>query len=132
MIKLTNVNKMFHSVEPVHALAEVSFHVKNANWVTVLGPSGSGKTTLLNVISGMEQIDSGDMDVDGQSLLSISAAELQDFRRNTIGYIFQDYRLFDQFSVIDNVMLPQVPYRSRKDIEITAHTLLQRLNMGTG
>ncbi|SDZ42372.1 putative ABC transport system ATP-binding protein [Evansella caseinilytica] len=79
MIKLTNVNKMFHSVEPVHALAEVSFHVKNANWVTVLGPSGSGKTTLLNVISGMEQIDSGDMDVDGQSLLSISAAELQIF-----------------------------------------------------
>ena len=104
-------------------------HAQRGDWISVLGPSGSGKTTLLNVIGGMESPSRGIVTVNGQKLTNISDQDLQTFRRETIGFVFQHYRLFDQYTVLENVMLPQWPYQPRKQIEQKAEKILRQLQM---
>ncbi|WP_062356121.1 ABC transporter ATP-binding protein [Bacillus kwashiorkori] len=129
-IQLEDATVTFKGVEPIHALKAVSFSVNEGEWINILGPSGSGKTTLLNVIGGMLQLSSGSIVVDGKNLSQLKNDDLQSYRRTIIGYIFQDYRLFDQYTVLENVMLPQWPYQPRKVIEEKAKTILQQLQMG--
>ncbi|MGE8205163.1 ABC transporter ATP-binding protein [Heyndrickxia sp. NPDC080065] len=129
MIKLEKASVTYHGNHTVHALKEASIRIKKGEWVSILGPSGSGKTTLLNVIGGMEKLSDGMIEVNNQNLTAISEKELQEYRRNKIGYIFQNYRLFDQFSVLENVMIPQWPYQPRNKIENKAISLLQQLQM---
>lgn len=116
-IELKNANKAFGNNYAVQALNNVSLSVDKGEWLTIMGPSGSGKTTLLNIIGGMEKLDDGKVEIDGQLLSSFSEDELQEFRRNTIGFIFQHYQLFEQYSVLENVMIPQWPYKPYAIIE---------------
>lgn len=128
-IKLNNVSVSFEAPVRVIALNDISISINKGDWLTVLGPSGSGKTTLLNIIGGLETITSGEVAIEGVLLNELSKKSLQSFRRNTVGYIFQDYRLFEQFSVIENIMLPQLPYRPRKELEIRAEETLEMVKM---
>ena len=129
MIEISNGQLIFKSHHSVQALKDVSFSIEKGDWITILGPSGSGKTTLLNVIGGTEQLTEGNVEVSGQDLKNLSDASLQEFRRNTIGYIYQDFRLFNQYSVLENVMMPQWPYLPRKELEQKAKGLLDQLQM---
>ncbi|WP_112182000.1 ABC transporter ATP-binding protein [Paraliobacillus zengyii] len=128
-IKLHNTSITFDGVEKVEALKNISLTIEDKECLAILGPSGSGKTTLLNVIGGMLPLTSGEIHIDGQAIHELKASELQTFRRTKIGYIFQDYRLFDQFTVLENVMLPQWPYDSKDTIEIKARALLKELQI---
>ncbi|MBP3041774.1 ABC transporter ATP-binding protein [Bacillaceae bacterium Marseille-Q3522] len=103
--------------------------IEKGEWINILGPSGSGKTTLLNVIGGMEHLSTGSIEVNEKNLSSLSESKLQLYRRTTIGYIFQDYRLFDQYTVLENVMLPQWPYEPRKTLAEKAKTVLAQIHM---
>ena len=129
-IELKNANKAFGNNYAVQALNNVSLSVDKGEWLTIMGPSGSGKTTLLNIIGGMEKLDDGKVEIDGQLLSSFSEDELQEFRRNTIGFIFQHYQLFEQYSVLENVMIPQWPYKPYAIIEEQAKKILSQLHMG--
>lgn len=129
-IELKNANKAFGNNYAVQALNNVSLSVDKGEWLTIMGPSGSGKTTLLNIIGGMEKLDDGKVEIDGQLLSSFSEDELQEFRRNTIGFIFQHYQLFEQYSVLENVMIPQWPYKPYAIIEEQAKKILFQLHMG--
>lgn len=129
MIKIEDGQLIFKSHHPVQALKDISFSVEKGEWITILGPSGSGKTTLLNVIGGTEQLTDGNVEVSGQDLKGLSNASIQEFRRNTIGYIYQDFRLFNQYSVLENVMMPQWPYLPKKELEQKAKGLLNQLQM---
>ena len=129
-IELKNANKAFGNNYAVQALNNVSLSVDKGEWLTIMGPSGSGKTTLLNIIGGMEKLDDGKVEIDGQLLSSFSEDELQKFRRNTIGFIFQHYQLFEQYSVLENVMIPQWPYKPYATIEEQAKKILSQLHMG--
>jgi len=129
-IELKNATVIFQSIEPVYALQNVTLSVEKGEWISILGPSGSGKTTLLNVIAGLLPLTSGSIQVDGGDLSEYGQDELQEYRREKIGFIFQDYRLFDQFTVLENTMLPQWPYQPKKLIREKAEAVLERLGMG--
>jgi putative ABC transport system ATP-binding protein len=130
-IKMENVFVTFnrHSNSTVHALNGISLEVKKGEWLNILGPSGSGKTTLLNVIGGMIKPTEGEIQIEGDLLTDFSSNQLQEYRRNRIGYIFQDYRLFDQYTVLENVMIPQWPYMDKKELEKKSVKVLEKLQM---
>lgn len=92
----------------VQALKDVSFSVEKGEFIAVMGESGSGKTTLLNIIAALDRPDSGDVLLEGKSLSGIAEKELAAFRRDNIGFLFQDFNLLDTFNVRDNILLPLV------------------------
>ena len=99
----------------VQALTDVTFTVEEGEYVAIMGESGSGKTTLLNILAALDKPTSGDVLLDGKSLPSISERQLAAFRRDHLGFVFQDFNLLDTFSIQDNILLPLVlagtPYR---------------------
>lgn len=96
----------------VQALKEVSFSVEKGEFIAVMGESGSGKTTLLNILAALDRPGSGDVLLEGKSLSGIAEKELAAFRRDNLGFVFQDFNLLDTFSVRDNILLPLVLKRT--------------------
>ncbi len=92
----------------VQALDGVSFEVEKGEYVAVMGESGSGKTTLLNILAALDRATSGEVTVDGKDLSKIKDDEISAFRRDNLGFVFQDFNLLDNFSVKDNILLPLV------------------------
>lgn len=90
----------------VRALAGVSFKMQKGEFTAVMGPSGSGKTTLLNVISTIEPLSSGKIIVDDLPVSAMSEDELTTFRRDRLGFVFQEYNLLDTLTVEENIALP--------------------------
>ncbi|MGD8394773.1 MAG: ABC transporter ATP-binding protein [Candidatus Eiseniibacteriota bacterium] len=88
---------------PVTAVDAVDLTIERGEFTAITGPSGSGKTTLLNLISGLDGLTSGEIWLDGRRLSAMSGAELSDFRRDHIGFVFQAYNLIPVLSVAENV-----------------------------
>lgn len=96
----------------VQALKDVNFSVEKGEFIAVMGESGSGKTTLLNILAALDRPGSGDVLLEGKSLSGIAEKELAAFRRDNLGFVFQDFNLLDTFSVRDNILLPLVLKRT--------------------
>lgn len=92
----------------VQALSEVSFSVETGEYVAIMGESGSGKTTLLNILAALDKPTSGKVFLDGKDLTVIKEREIAAFRRDNLGFVFQDFNLLDTFSLKDNIFLPLV------------------------
>ena len=92
----------------VQALTDVHFSVEQGEYVAVMGESGSGKTTLLNILAALDKPTKGDVILDGKALSKISDRELAAFRRQNLGFVFQDFNLLDNFTLRDNIFLPLV------------------------
>jgi putative ABC transport system ATP-binding protein len=92
----------------VQALSNVSFSVEPGEYVAIMGESGSGKTTLLNILASLDKPTSGEVLLNGKSILAISEKEISAFRRESLGFVFQDFNLLDTFSIQDNIFLPLV------------------------
>jgi putative ABC transport system ATP-binding protein len=90
----------------VRALAGVDLTVRRGEMVAIMGPSGCGKTTLLNCLSGLDEIDEGDILVEGVSLASMSDRERTDYRARHMGFVFQFYNLMPVLNAVENVELP--------------------------
>lgn len=90
----------------VKAVDDITLQVEKGEFVAIVGTSGSGKTTLLNLMGGLDYADSGEVIVDGQSLLNMNEEERTVFRRRKIGFIFQNYNLISMLNVYKNVTLP--------------------------
>ena len=90
----------------VQALSNVNFSVEKGEFVAIMGESGSGKTTLLNILATLDKPTSGEILLDGKSLVHISDKEVSAFRRKNLGFVFQDFNLMDSLSVKENIMLP--------------------------
>jgi len=105
-IEVRRLAKDYTGGVTVHALADVSFTVLPGEVVALTGPSGSGKTTLLNLIGGLDEPTSGDILIDGRSIVSLSDSERTKMRRSMIGFIFQFFNLLPTMSALDNVALP--------------------------
>lgn len=90
------------------ALRDVSFDVPEGEFVAIMGASGSGKTTLLNIIASLDKPTEGDVVLEGRNLREIGDREISAFRRDNLGFVFQDFNLLDTFSVKDNILLPLV------------------------
>ena len=92
----------------VEALKNVNFSVEEGEFVAIMGESGSGKTTLLNIIAALDKPTSGSVLLAGRELSEIKDAELSNFRRDNLGFVFQEFNLLDTFTVEDNIYLPLV------------------------
>lgn len=92
----------------VEALRSVSFSVEPGEYVAIMGESGSGKTTLLNILAALDKPTSGTVLLNGKNIVSINGKEIAAFRRDNLGFIFQDFNLLDNFSLKDNILLPLV------------------------
>lgn len=92
----------------VEALKSVSFQVEAGEYVAVMGESGSGKTTLFNILAALDRPTAGTVRVDGQDLSKIRESEAATFRRDNLGFVFQEFNLLDAFTLEDNIYLPLV------------------------
>lgn len=92
----------------VEALRNVNFSVEQGEYVAVMGESGSGKTTLLNILAAIDKPTSGSVVLDGKPLSGIKDADIASFRRDNLGFVFQDFNLLDTFTLEDNIYLPLV------------------------
>ena len=92
----------------VQALSDVTFQVEEGEYVAIMGESGSGKTTLLNILAALDKPTSGSVFLDGKELSKIKESDLAAFRRDNLGFVFQDFNLLDTFTLEDNIYLPLV------------------------
>ena len=99
----------------VTALKNVNFSVEEGEYVAIMGESGSGKTTLLNILAALDKPTGGAVLLGGRDITQISESRLAQFRRDNLGFVFQDFNLLDTFSLEDNIYLPlvlaNVPYK---------------------
>lgn len=111
MMQVCDVTKTYTSKygsQKIQALKGVTFTVEKGEFVAIMGESGSGKTTLLNIIAALDSVSSGKVIMDGAELSSVSEKELASFRRNNLGFVFQEFNLLDTFTLKDNILLPLV------------------------
>ncbi|WP_124098416.1 ABC transporter ATP-binding protein [Ruminococcus sp. Marseille-P6503] len=92
----------------VRALSNVSFTVEEGEYVAIMGESGSGKTTLLNILAALDKPTKGSVILEGRVLSKIKDKEISAFRRDNLGFVFQDFNLLDTFTLEDNIYLPLV------------------------
>lgn len=107
ILDVQNVTKYYGSGTVVtKALDGISFTVENGDFTAIMGASGSGKSTLLNVIATIDRVSSGGIIVEGKNLANLSEKKLSEFRRDKIGFVFQEYNLLDTLTVGENITLP--------------------------
>lgn len=100
----------------MQVLNDISLSVKKGNMCVILGPSGSGKSTLLNVIGGLDTADSGTVSINGRTITGLSPEALSDYRRDTLGFVFQFYNLIPDLTVRENIQVCQ--YLSKTPLSI--------------
>ncbi len=111
ILEVKNLRKIYTTRfgdNKVQALSNVSFTVEPGEYVAIMGESGSGKTTLLNILAALDKPTSGKVLLEGKSLSTVKEREISAFRRDNLGFVFQDFNLLDTFSLQDNIFLPLV------------------------
>ncbi len=107
ILKVSHVSKIYgNKKQSFEALKDVHFTVDKGEFVAIMGPSGSGKTTLLNVISSIDNVTRGTIEINGQDITRMSNKQLSYFRKKDVGFIFQDYNVLHTLTVRENIMLP--------------------------
>lgn len=125
LVELHNVSKTYnHAAAPVHALADASLQIVEREFVALMGPSGSGKSTILSILGAMNPPTSGRVVVDGLDIYGLSVERLADFRREYLGFVFQQLFLVPYLTAVENVMLPlaaaRIPNRRQRDMATDA------------
>jgi len=111
LLSVSNLKKIYitrFGGTQVQALTNVTFSVEQGEYVAIMGESGSGKTTLLNIIAALDKPTSGEVLLNGKNTVTIKESEISAFRRDNLGFVFQDFNLLDTFSLQDNIFLPLV------------------------
>ena len=108
----------------VEALKNVTFSVERGEYVAIMGESGSGKTTLLNILAALDKPTDGTVKLEGMDLSKVKESQMGTFRRDNLGFVFQDFNLMDSLSVKENIMLPVLlDKKEQKECEEKAETL---------
>ncbi len=119
ILKVKNVEKYYGTKNSLtKAINDISFEVEKGEFVAIMGASGSGKTTLLNCISTIDKVTAGEIFVDGENITKLKGNKLNKFRRDKLGFIFQDFNLLDTLTGYENISLSlsiqNVPYSEQK------------------
>ena len=133
LLEIRHVKKIYTTRfggNQVTALRDVNFAVEDGEYVAIMGESGAGKTTLLNILAALDKPSSGEVLLDGHDITQISDKELSAFRRDHLGFVFQDFNLLDTFSLRDNIYLPLVlAGRPYKEMEARLLPIAERLGI---
>ncbi|MBD5182900.1 MAG: ABC transporter ATP-binding protein [Bacteroidales bacterium] len=106
MIRLTDINKTYPGVVPLHVLKDINLHISKGELVSIMGASGSGKSTLLNILGILDSYDSGEYILDGRLIKNLSENEAAFLRNHLIGFVFQSFNLINYKNALENVALP--------------------------
>ena len=118
LLKVDNVEKYYGNKDTMtKAIDQISFNVNKGEFVGIMGPSGSGKTTLLNCISTIDKVTTGSISINQQDITKLKAKALEDFRKDELGFIFQDFNLLDTLTAYENIALA-LTIQGRKPKEI--------------
>ena len=131
MIRLENINKLYEGdTYKIQALQDITLTIGEGEFVSIMGRSGSGKTTLLNIIGFLDTATSGTFLFGGKDVSHISGKNLWRYRRENIGFVFQNFALIDHNTVLENVILPlQAMNVSRREAVKKADRLLERMGI---
>lgn len=111
VLEVNGIKKIYRSrfgTNQVEALKNITFSVEKGEYIAIMGESGSGKTTLLNILAALDKPTAGTVMLEGQNLTGIKESAMATFRRDNLGFVFQEFNLLDTFSVEDNIFLPLV------------------------
>lgn len=131
-IKIEQLCKTYNpeSDFPVHAVDHLDLMIEQGEFVAVIGPSGSGKTTLLNMLGGIDSATSGKVSIDGNELTVMDEKKLIEFRRDNIGFIFQDYSLLPVLTAVENVeFVMQLQGHAEAECKQRAQDLLKKVGL---
>ncbi|WP_088073427.1 MULTISPECIES: ABC transporter ATP-binding protein [Bacillaceae] len=106
MLKIKKVSKVYEGKVAYRALTDIDLEIEKGEFVAIMGPSGSGKTTLLNIISTNDVPTTGEISIEGNNPHTLKKNDLAKFRRNELGFIFQDFNLLHTLTVEENIVLP--------------------------
>lgn len=128
MLEANNITKWFGDEDnKTYALKDVSIKVNYGEMLYIIGPSGSGKTTLLSIISGILKPNAGHVRIKDKNLWELSEDELAEFRLKTIGFVFQDFHLFNKLTIKENVEIPLI--LQKKTIDFSEKEAIKRLEI---
>jgi putative ABC transport system ATP-binding protein len=125
IMRTRNLTKIYDN--NTRALHDIDFTVMKGEWVSIMGPSGSGKTTLLNIIGGLDKPTEGSVKINGTEITTLNNRQLTQFRRENIGFIFQQFHLVPYLNALENVMLAQ--YFHSIVVEEDAVEVLERVGL---
>lgn len=133
ILEVSGVKKIYTSRfggNKVEALRDVSFEVEQGEYVAIMGESGSGKTTLLNILAALDKPTAGRVVLDGQDPSQVKENKIASFRRDNLGFVFQDFNLLDTFTLEDNIYLPLVlAGRSYQEMNAKLMPIAQKLEI---
>jgi lipoprotein-releasing system ATP-binding protein len=133
LLAVSGVSKEYPSPSgPLRILSDVSLNLEPGSAISVMGPSGSGKSTLLYILGGLESPSGGTVTLNGKDVYKLKDDELSAFRRDSVGFVFQDHCLLPQCTVLENVLIPTPASPSSKDpaVQARARTLLDAVGLG--
>ncbi len=118
MIKIKNLCKSYgQGQSKIDVLKNIDLEIEDGKIICILGPSGSGKSTLLNIIGGIETIDSGQVNICGENLSKMTKKDLESYRREKLGFVFQFYNLISDLNVLENIELGKYLAKNPLDID---------------
>ena len=119
ILSVENIEKYYGNKDNItKAIDNINFKVDKGEFVGIMGPSGSGKTTLLNCISTIDNVTTGSIVINGKDITKLKAKELEKFRRDELGFIFQDFNLLDTLTAYENIALAlTIQGKKPKDID---------------
>lgn len=131
MLTVKNLTKSFHQADhEITAVNDVSLTIHTGEFASIVGRSGSGKSTLLGLLGALDKPTSGSIDIDGSDIATMSDSKLIQYRRQSIGFVFQNYNLIPNLTAVENVMLPmEYAHTSRTERRERAQELLEKVGI---
>lgn len=133
IMELKNINKFYsETANKLHILRNLNLEIKKGEFLSILGRSGSGKSTLLNIMGLLDKVDSGEIWINGKNTSSLNEDERNKIKNNFLGFVFQFHYLLNEFTTLENVMIPALLSRfsNKKEIEKNAKNLLEVVGLG--
>ena len=131
MIRVNNLQKVYgHGPTAVHALKGVNVEVKAGEFVAIMGRSGSGKSTLLHILGLLDKPTEGEIYIDDTDVLQLREMDKTQFRLEKLGYIFQEYSLIGELTILENVFLPGLCSNGKRDYRSRAKEMLEIVGLG--